>query len=167
MGKGSKSLPYCKIYPVFKGVFPVYFPGELRVQKSDFSSARFLEWLMSRISSIIKRHRLKNTFGFKRHGYYLSEVMKNIKVPYQGKGYSLSYEVETIDLNVTTPKFLNVYSVYVKDDELKRILGEHFTILHNHIEHSNPAFEIRSADSIDEKNLKKQIAQQIINNPTE
>jgi hypothetical protein len=93
--------------------------------------------------------------------------MKNIKVPYQGKGYNLLYEVETIDLNVTTPKFLNVYSVYVNDDELKRILGEHFTILHNHIEHSNPAFEIRSADSIDEKNLKKQIAQQIINNPTE
>lgn len=93
--------------------------------------------------------------------------MKNIKVPFNGKGYKIAYDVETIDLNVSTPRYLNVYSVYIEDEDLRRIIGEHFTILHNHIEHSNPAFQLRSADSVDEKNLKKQIAQQIINNPTE
>lgn len=90
-----------------------------------------------------------------------------IKVPFNGKGYKLSYSVETIDLNNEALPFVNVYTVVAEDDTIQKILGDRFSILHNPIAHPQPVFEIRSSGSTDEKNLKKQIAQQILNNPTE
>jgi hypothetical protein len=94
-------------------------------------------------------------------------VMNTIKVPFNGKGHQLSYQVETIDLNTEGLQFLNVYTVFVEDEPLQKLLGAQFTILHNHLNHPQPAFEIKSSGNIEEKNLKKQIAQQVINNPTE
>ena len=93
--------------------------------------------------------------------------MKQVKVPFNGKGYVVSYKVETIDTSMTAIPFLNVYTVFIADPVLQKIVGEHFTILHNHTATVMPLYEIKSAGDIDEKNLKKQIAQQIMNNPTE
>jgi len=93
--------------------------------------------------------------------------MNTIKVPFNGKGHQLSYLAETIDLNTQGLSFLNVYTVFVEDADLQKVLGHQFTILHNPLDHPQPAFEIKSSGSIEEKNLKKQIAQQVINNPTE
>lgn len=93
--------------------------------------------------------------------------MKKIKVPYQGKGYVVRYTVELIDTSMTPVPFFNVYSVFVDDPELQQVVGEHFTLLHNPTVTIHPLFEVRSSGAIEEKNLKKEIAQQIMNNPTE
>lgn len=92
--------------------------------------------------------------------------MKKIKVPYNGKGHVVQYKVETIDTSMTPVPFFNVYSIFIEDPELQKIVGEHFTILHNHTATVIPLFELTSG-SVEEKNLKKQIAQQVMNNPTE
>lgn len=93
--------------------------------------------------------------------------MNTIKVPFNGKGREIKYDVETIDLSMTPVQFLNVYSVYIDDPELIHIVGKHFTILHNHMQTVKPCYEIKSSQNFDEVNLKKEIAQQIMNNPTE
>lgn len=91
--------------------------------------------------------------------------MKKIRVPYNGKGHTVSYKVETIDLSMTAVGFLNVYSVFVDDEELQKITGNYFTILHNSTQTVKPCFE--QSSNIEEVNIKKTIAQQIMNNPTE
>jgi len=93
--------------------------------------------------------------------------MKKIKVPYNGKGYVVHYKVETIDTSMTPVPFFNVYSVFIDDPELQKIVGEHFTILHNSTATVMPVYEVSSSGAMEEKNLKKEIAQQIMNNPTE
>ena len=93
--------------------------------------------------------------------------MNTIKVPYEGKGYKISYKVETIDLNLDNIQFMNVYSVFIEDPELQGIVGEHFTILHNMNKSVMPSFDIQRPGDMEEMNLKKRIAQQIMNNPTE
>jgi hypothetical protein len=60
-----------------------------------------------------------------------------------------------------------VYAVFVDDAELQKIVGDHFTVLHNHSATVMPLFDIKTPGDVNEKNLKKEIAQQIINNPTE
>jgi hypothetical protein len=95
------------------------------------------------------------------------DELKTIRVPYQGKGYSISYKTETIDLSMTPVEFVNVYSVFIDDPELQKIAGNHFTILHNHVQIVKPVFDIKNPGSIEEQNLKKTIAQQIMNNPSE
>ena len=93
--------------------------------------------------------------------------MKTIKVPFQGKGYKVSYKTEIIDLNIPPVDFLNVYAVFIDDEELQKIVGSHFTILYNQLLNPKPNFDIKSPGNIEETNLKKAIAQQIINNPGE
>ncbi|WP_121354255.1 hypothetical protein [Flavisolibacter nicotianae] len=93
--------------------------------------------------------------------------MKEIKVPYNGKGHVVRYKVETIDTSMTPVPFLNVYSIFIDDPELTKICGEHFTILHNPTATILPLYDITSSGDTEEKNLKKQIAQQVMNNPTE
>lgn len=93
--------------------------------------------------------------------------MKTIKVPFNGKGYKLRYKVETIDMSMTPVSFINAYSVFIDDAELQKIIGEHFTILHNPTVTIIPLYEIRSSGNVAEVNLKKEIAQQVLNNPTE
>jgi hypothetical protein len=93
--------------------------------------------------------------------------MQTIKVPYEGKGYKVSYKVETIDINTTPTQFMNVYSVFIDDPALQKIVGEHYTILHNHLQSVVPSYTITSSGNIEEKNLKKAIWQQILNNPTQ
>ena len=93
--------------------------------------------------------------------------MKTINVPFNGKGHKISYKVETIDLSMTPLQFVHVYSVFIEDEELKKIVGDHFTILHNQLQIVKPTFDVRSPGNVDEMNLKKAIAQQIMNNPTE
>ena len=93
--------------------------------------------------------------------------MKKIKVPFNGKGREISYTVETIDLSMTPIQFLNVYTVFIEDPELVDIVGSHFSILHNHMQTVKPCYELKSSQNFDEVNLKKEIAQQIMNNPTE
>jgi hypothetical protein len=93
--------------------------------------------------------------------------MKTIKVPFNGKGYKVNYKVETIDMSMTPVGFLNVYAVFVDDPVLQKILGDHFTILHNHTATVMPLYEIKTPGDIEETNLKKAIAQQVMNNPTE
>ncbi len=93
--------------------------------------------------------------------------MNMIKVPFNGKGRKVNYKVETIDMSMTPVGFLNVYSVFIDDPELQGIIGEHFTILHNHTATVMPLYEIKVSGNMDETNLKKAIAQQIMNNPTE
>ena len=93
--------------------------------------------------------------------------MKTINVPFNGKGRKISYTTEMIDLSQTPLQFVNVYCVFIDDPELKDIVGEHFTILHNQLQLGKPAYDIRNPGSIDEVNLKKAIAQQIMNNPGE
>lgn len=93
--------------------------------------------------------------------------MKKIKVPFNGKGHVVMYKVETIDTSMTPVPFLNVYSVFIDDPELQKIVGEHFTILHNHTATVMPLYDIKIPGDVNEKNLKKEIAQQIMNNPTE
>lgn len=94
-------------------------------------------------------------------------MKKTIRVPFDGKGYKVDYKVETIDLSMTPIQFVNVYSVFVSDNELIPIIGEHFTILQNHIHIGKPIFDVKSSGNTDEIKLKKVIAQQIMNNPTE
>ncbi|HEX8316197.1 MAG TPA: hypothetical protein VF609_14445 [Flavisolibacter sp.] len=93
--------------------------------------------------------------------------MNMIKVPFNGKGRKVNYKVETIDMSMTPVGFLNVYTVFIDDPELQAIIGEHFTILHNHTATVMPLYEIKVSGNIDETNLKKAIAQQVMNNPTE
>ena len=93
--------------------------------------------------------------------------MRTIKVQFGGKGYKVNYSVETIDLSMTPLQFINVYSVFINDDELQKIIGDHFTMVHNSLHIVKPAYDVKSSANLDEVNLKKTIAQQIINNPTE
>lgn len=92
--------------------------------------------------------------------------MTTIKVPFNGKGYKVDFKLETIDLSMTPVPFLNVYSVFVDDPELQKVIGNHFTILHNHTATVMPQYEIKVPGDVNESNLKKAIAQQIMNNPT-
>lgn len=92
--------------------------------------------------------------------------MKTVKVPFNGKGRKIDYQMEMIDLSMTPVQFMNVYSVFVNDPELTPIIGEHFTILYNQTQTIKPCFDIKMAGNMEEQNLKKQIAQQIINDPT-
>jgi hypothetical protein len=91
--------------------------------------------------------------------------MKTIKVPFNGKGRKLTYKREMIDLSMTPVGFLNVYAVFVDDPELQPIIGEHFTVLHNHSTTVMPLYEIKLPGNVDETNLKKAIAQQLLNEP--
>ncbi len=91
--------------------------------------------------------------------------MQTVKVPYEGKGYRVNYKVETIDINTTSTQFVNVYSVFIEDPVLQKIIGDHYTILHNHIQNVTPAYEISSSGNFEEGNLKKAIWQQILNDP--
>lgn len=91
--------------------------------------------------------------------------MKQLRIPYNGKGHDVSYESETVDLSMTPVGYLNVYSVYITDDELKEVIGEHFTILHNPTQTIKPCFA--DTPNTEALNLKKTIAQQIMNNEAE
>lgn len=93
--------------------------------------------------------------------------METIKLPYEGKGYKVSYKVETIDLASTPGQYMNVYSVFIEDPVLQKILGDHYTILHNHSQSVTPSYFISSSGNVEEVNLKKAIWQQILNNPTQ
>ena len=93
--------------------------------------------------------------------------MKKIRVPFNGKVYTVFYTVETIDTSMTPVPFFNAYSVFIDEPELQQVIGEHFTILHNHTATVLPVYEIKTSGDIAEKNLKKEIAQQIMNNPAE
>ena len=93
--------------------------------------------------------------------------MNTIKVPYNGKGRRINYKVETIDMSMTPVGFLNVYAVFIDDPEVQAVIGEHFTILHNHTTTVTPLYEIKVPGNIEQTNLKKAIAQQVMNNPTE
>ena len=93
--------------------------------------------------------------------------MKTIKVPFGGKGYKVFYRAEIVDVNMMPVEFINVNSVFVENPELQKIVGEHFTILHNPLHNPKPAFSIKSNGDVAEMNLKKTIAQQIMNNPPE
>lgn len=88
--------------------------------------------------------------------------MKTIRVPYNGKGYTVNYSLEMIDLSMTPLGFMNVYSVFVDDAELQELIGNHFTILHNSTQTVKPCFE--DTPNTEAHNLKKTIAQQIMNN---
>jgi hypothetical protein len=92
--------------------------------------------------------------------------MTTIKVPFNGKGYKVNFKLETIDMSMTPVAFLNVYSVFIDDPELQKFVGNHFTILHNHVATVMPVYELKTSGDINEVNLKKAIAQQIMNNPT-
>ncbi|HVG40365.1 MAG TPA: hypothetical protein VM888_02045 [Chitinophagaceae bacterium] len=93
--------------------------------------------------------------------------MKTIKIPFGGKGYKVDYKVETINLSVPSVDFLNVYSVFIEDPELQKIVGDHFTVLFNQLLNPKPFYDIKSSGNLDEVNLKRTIVQQIMNNPTE
>lgn len=93
--------------------------------------------------------------------------MTTIKVPFEGKGYTVQYKVETIDTSMTPVPYLNVYSVFVADEDLQKIIGEHFTILHHPTVTVMPLYDIKTSGDVAEVNLKKAIAQQVMNNPTE
>jgi len=93
--------------------------------------------------------------------------MNTIKVPFRGKGRTISYKVETVNLNIPDVPFINVYSVFIDDPELQEVVGNHFSLLQNMNQNILPAFDIVRPGDIEEKNLKKTIAQQIMNNPTE
>ena len=92
---------------------------------------------------------------------------KEIKVKFKGKGYKVNYKVETIDINTPDLQFVNVYSVFIDDEELQKVIGDHFTVIHNNLHVVKPVYEIKSSGDIDEVNLKKEIAHQVMNNPTE
>ena len=93
--------------------------------------------------------------------------MNTIKVPFEGKGYTVQYKVETIDTSMTPVPYLNVYSVFVKDEALQKIIGEHFTILHHPTVTVMPLYDIKTSGDVAEANQKKAIAQQVMNNPTQ
>jgi len=91
--------------------------------------------------------------------------MQTINVPYEGKGYKVSYKTEMIYVSFPGVPFINVYSVFIDDPAIQKIAGNHFTILYNQLVNPQPAFDIQDPGSIEEMNLKKEIAQQVINNP--
>ena len=91
--------------------------------------------------------------------------MQTIHVPYEGKGYKVYYKTEMIYVSFPGVPFINVYSVFIDDPEIQKITGNHFTIVYNQLVNPQPAFDIQDPGSIEEMNLKKQIVQQVINNP--
>ena len=93
--------------------------------------------------------------------------MKTIRVPYGGKGFKVAYKVETIEISIPGASFINVYSVFIDDPELQKIAGDHFTILHNQLLNPKPSYDIRNPGDVEEMNLKKQIAQQVMNDPAQ
>jgi hypothetical protein len=92
--------------------------------------------------------------------------MRTIKVKFNGKGYKVQYKMEMIDMSMTPIPFLNVYAVFIDDPELQKIAGDHFTILHHTTITVTPLYDIITPGNVEEKNLKKEIAQQIMNDPT-
>lgn len=93
------------------------------------------------------------------------KIMQTIRVPYAGKGYKVSYKTEMIHVSFPGVPFVNVYSVFINDPEIQKIAGDHFTILYNQLVNPKPSFDIKNPGSVEEMNLKKEIAQQIINDP--
>jgi hypothetical protein len=91
--------------------------------------------------------------------------MQTIRVPYGGKEYKVSYKTEMIHISFPGVPFINVYSVFIDDPELKKIASDHFTILYNQLINPKPGFDINDPGNVEEMNLKKEIAQQVINNP--
>jgi hypothetical protein len=91
--------------------------------------------------------------------------MQTIHVPYKGQGYKVSYKTEIIQVSFPGVPFINVYSVFIDDPDIQKIAGDHFTILYNQLINPKPGFDIKDPGSIEEMNLKKEIAQQVINNP--
>lgn len=92
--------------------------------------------------------------------------MKTIRIPYNGRDCLVNYRVEVIDLGVESLPSVNAYTAEPMDDELRSVVGESFVILHHSLNLSTPAFSLTGSDNVSEKNLKKEIAQQIINNPS-
>ena len=93
--------------------------------------------------------------------------MQNIRVPFENKVYDISYKSEVIDVSFRGVPFINVYSIFIEDPVIQKIAGSHFTILYNQLINPKPSFDINNPGNIEEMNLKKAIAQQVINNPTE
>ena len=93
--------------------------------------------------------------------------MQKILVPYMGKGYIVAYKSEIIHVGFPGVPFINVYSVFIDDPEIQKIAGEHFSILYNQLLNPKPAYDITNPGDVEEMNLKKAIAQQVINNPGE
>ena len=93
--------------------------------------------------------------------------MQTIRVPYMGKGYIVAYKSEIIHVGFPGVPFINVYSVFIDDPEIQKIAGEHFSILYNQLLNPKPAYDITNPGDVEEMNLKKAIAQQVINNPGE
>jgi len=60
-----------------------------------------------------------------------------------------------------------MYTLCLYDPDLQKVVGDHFTVLHNPLHNPKPVYSIKSSGDIHESNLKKTIAQQIMNNPTE
>ncbi len=89
--------------------------------------------------------------------------MKRIKIHFEGQDYELQYKVETVDLNVADLPFINVYSVFIEDENLRKIAGAHFTLVQNMQLNIQPAYERKNPADIEENNLKKLIGQQIMN----
>jgi hypothetical protein len=93
--------------------------------------------------------------------------MQTIRVPYEGKGYKVSYKSEIVHVSFPGVPFITVYSVFIDDPELQKIAGDHFTILYNQLLNPKPSYDINNPGNTEEMNLKKAISQQVINNPTE
>jgi hypothetical protein len=94
-----------------------------------------------------------------------AKIMQTIRVPYGGKGYKVSYKTEVIHVSFPGVPFINTYSIFIDDPDLQKIAGAHFTILYNQLINPKPSFDIKDPGNIEEMNLKKEIAQQVINNP--
>jgi len=84
-----------------------------------------------------------------------TKTMQRIRVPYGGKEYKVSYKTEMIHKSFPGVPFVNVYSVFIDNPELKKIAGDHFTILYNQLINPKPSFDINHPGNVEEMNLKK------------
>jgi hypothetical protein len=91
--------------------------------------------------------------------------MKTIRIPFGGKGRTVQYTSETIDLGHSDISYINVYTVFVDDPDLEQLTGPNFTVLQHPLHIIKPAYDIRNPGNIEEMNLKKTIAEQIMNEP--
>lgn len=89
--------------------------------------------------------------------------MKELNIRFEGNGYRVKYKIETIDLNIPTLAFINVYSVFIDDEKLRDIAGSHFSMLQNFEQIIQPVYAKNNPADIRENNLKKLIGQQILN----
>lgn len=89
--------------------------------------------------------------------------MKELNIRFEGNGYTVKYKIETVDLNIPSLPFVNVYSVFIDDQKLSEIAGSHFTVLQNFEQIIQPAYAKNNPADIQENNLKKLIGQQILN----